>query len=257
MLAIFQHLILNDTSVPNGKIFEAPRIGASGEETEAQAQKQRAKIISTILAAVVADGLARSARNGYFPYSGPIFLLPNRTTDGNNFLQGRVLGTLAREGADVALNTSNVADTAHWLRLNPTFQRYGYGYHWRGSHTAQFGISILLIHLVVAVAHTAYILREVVWKRRGLPGCWESIPEFFALAINSRPSEHLKNTCVGMSESKTWGMRVAVREASKGHLEMVLERNEIEQMEMAQTGVKYGAWPHVTSGGKRPREQDN
>jgi hypothetical protein len=91
----------------------------------------------------------------------------------------------------------------------------------------------------------AYVLRLIMWEGRGLPGAWETIPEFFALAINSGPSEKLGNACAGISESRTWNESVAVRETSEGHLEMVLGRNQMLQIPMARAGVKYGALPET------------
>jgi hypothetical protein len=245
MLAIYQRFVYNDsTYIPNGVIFKAPIPGVNGAViTDDVARRQRAKLVSVVLAGLVTDGLARNVGDGSYPYSAPFFLLPNRTADGE--LQGRFAFSSATGGLDEPLNTTNIDDTSKWLRLNPTFQRYGYGYHWQGSRTAQFGISVLLVHLVIAVAHITYILREIMWKDRGLPGAWETIPEFFALAVNSGPSEKLKNTCAGISESRTWNEPVAVREASEGHLEMVLGRNQIVQMPMARAGVWYGALPET------------
>lgn len=245
LLGIYQRFIYNDsTYIPNGVIFKAPIPGVAGVVvTDDVARRQRAKLVSTVLAGVVTDGMARIVGDGSFPYSAPFFLLPNRTADG--VLQGRFPFTSATGGEDDPLNTTNIADTEKWLRLSPTFQRYGYGYHWHGSRTTQFGISILLVHLLVAFAHMAYVLRLIMWKDRGLPGAWETIPEFFALAVNSGPSEKLRNTCAGISESRTWNEPVAVRETSEGHLEMVLGRNQMLQMPMVRAGVRYGALPET------------
>jgi hypothetical protein len=245
LLGIYQRFIYNDSNyIPNGVIFKAPIPGVAGVVvTDDVARRQRAKLVSTVLAGVVTDGLARNVGDGSYPFSAPFFLLPNKTADGT--LQGRFVFTSATGGEDEPLNTTNIADTEKWLRLNPTFQRYGYGYHWGGSRTTQFGISVLLVHLVVAIAHMAYVLREIMWKDRGLPGAWETIPEFFALAVNSGPSEKLHNTCAGISESRTWNEPVAVREASEGHLEMVLGRNQMLQMPMARAGMRYGALPET------------
>jgi hypothetical protein len=245
LLGIYRRFIFNDSNyIPDGVIFQAPIPGVAGVVvTDDVARRQRAKLVSTVLAGVVTDGLARNVGDGSYPFSAPFFLLPNKTADGT--LQGRFVFTSATGGEDEPLNTTNIADTAKWLRLNPTFQRYGYGYHWRGSRTTQFGISVLLVHLVVAIAHMAYVLREIMWKHRGLPGAWETITEFFALAVNSGPSEKLRNTCAGINESRTWNELVAVREASEGHLEMVLGRNQMRQMPMARAGVRYGALPET------------
>jgi hypothetical protein len=243
MLGIYQCFIFNDsTYIPNGVVFKAPIPGVAGVVvTDDEARRQRAKLVSTVLAGVVTDGLARNVGDGSFPYSAPFFLLPNQTSDGG--LQGRFVFTSATGGQDEPLNTTDITDTSKWLRLNPRFQRYGYGYHWHGSRTTQFGISVLLVHLVVAVGHVIYVLREILWRDRGLPRAWETIPEFFALAVNSGPSDQLRNTCAGISDSGTWNKSVAVREATEGHLEMVVGREKIVRMPRAMVGVWYGALP--------------
>ena len=249
VLGVLQRFVHTDsTFVTNGSQFRSPIPSvASGVNnvliTDDEARRQRAKLVSTVLVGMITDGLARNVGDGSFPYSASFFLLPNRTGDGT--LQGRFVFSSATAGDDEPLNTTNIADTSQWLCLNPKFQRYGYGYHWHGSRTTQFGISVLLVHLVIASAHMAYVLREIMWKDRGLPGAWETIPEFFALAINSSSSEKLQNTCAGISETRTWNEPVAVREASEGHLEMVLGRNQMLQMPRARTGVRYGALPET------------
>ncbi len=247
VLGVLQRFVHNDsTFIPNGVQFRSPIPSvASGVSnvliTDEQARRQRAKLVSTVLVGMITDGLARSVGDGSYPYSASFFLLPNRTADGT--LQGRFVFSSATAGDDEPLNTTDIADTSQWLRLNPTFQRYGYGYHWYGSKTTQFGISVLLVHLVIASAHMAYVLREILWKDRGLPVTWQTIPELIALAINSGSSEKMQNTCAGISDTRTWNEPVAVREASKGHLEMVLGRNQMLQMPRARAGVRYGTLP--------------
>jgi hypothetical protein len=241
--AIFQRFIFTDNNyIPNGVIFKAPIPGKAGVViTDILSRKQRAKLVSTVLAGVVTDGLARNAGNGEFPYAAPIFLLPNRSADG--VLQGRFPVTSATGGEDDPLNTTNIADEAKWLRLNPTFQRYGYGYRWYGSRTTQFGISVLLIHLVIAITHAVFVLNDILGRDKGIQRAWETIPEMIALAVNSRPSERLRNTCAGISKAGTWWEAAAVRETSEGHLEIIVGRNEMEQRALARTGVRYGTLP--------------
>ena len=242
--AIYQRFIFNESvNIPNGVIFKAPIPGINGVVvTDDVARKMRAKLVATVLAGVVTDGLARNAGNGEFPYSSSMFLLPNRTEDGS--LQGRFPVTSATGGEDDSLNTTDPNAPKTWLKINPTFERYGYGYRWQGSRTTQFGISVLLLHMAVAITHTVFVLTELLGEsiggRGGIQRSWETIPEMFALMMNSRPSGRLQNTCAGIEEDRTWHESVAVRETSEGHLEMVMGRGEMQGLLPPRVGVAYG-----------------
>ncbi|KUJ24498.1 uncharacterized protein LY89DRAFT_23759 [Mollisia scopiformis] len=260
LLAMYQRYIFNDsTFIPNGIDFRAPIPGIAtlnltlglATETPLQGQRQRGKLIATVIAGAVGDGLARVAGNGQLPYSGSAFLLPDLTADGS--LQGRFPLSTAIGGDDIPLNATAGAEK-DWLSLNPTFQRYGYGYHWRGSRTTQFGISVLLIHIAVAIVHTIVVISNVTGKHGGLPCAPENIPEMVALAINSRSSARLRNTCAGIGKSRTWGEPLAVRETSEGHLEFVVGGREMMEFEVPKVGVAYGALPEG-SGGEEMRKR--
>jgi hypothetical protein len=237
--AIYQRFIFNDsTYIPNGVIFKSPIPGINGVVvTDDEARRERAKLVSTVLAGVVTDGLARNAGNGAFPYSAPMFLLSNLTSDGS--LQGRFPVTSATGGEDDSLNTTDLANTNTWLRLNPTFQRYGYGYRWQGSRTTQFGISVLLLHMAVAITHTAFVLSELLGTDGGIQRAWETIPEMMVLIWGSRPSERFANTCAGIEKERTWREVVGVREAGEG-LESVVGRDGLRKLGLPRIGIRYG-----------------
>jgi hypothetical protein len=246
-IGIFERFIFQESyHIPNGSIFKAPIPGvATGDSNthvlDSVARKQRAKLVSVVITGMMADGIARIAGAGTFPYSAPVFLLPNRTEDGE--LMGRFPVTSATGGQDESLNTTDAADIDNWLRINPTFKRYGYGYHWEGSRTAQFGISVLLTHAVVAIIHMVLVFTDISGHGGGIQRAWESIPELFALAVNSRPSEQLRNTCAGIEEDKTYNELVGVRETSEGHLEAILGSEHMRRHELPRAGVKYGTFP--------------
>jgi hypothetical protein len=249
--AIYQRFIFNESVyIPDGVIFKAPIPGVNGAVvTDDVARKMRAKLVATVLAGVVTDGLARNAGNGEFPYSSSMFLLPNRTADGS--LQGRFPVTSATGGEDDSLNTTDPNSPKTWLKINPTFQRYGYGYRWEGSRTTQFGISVLLLHMVVAIMHTVFVLSELLGTNGGIQRSWETIPEMFALMMNSRPSERLQNTCAGIEEDTTWHEKVGIRETSEGHLEMVVGRGEMGRLVPPRVGVAYGTLKGGEEGSRR------
>jgi hypothetical protein len=194
-------------------------------------------MISTLLVGVVTDGLARIAGNGIFPYSASMFLTNQTTASGS--IVGRFVVSSAHGGDDNALNATQV-DTDEWLRVDPVFSRYCYGYRWTDSRTAQFGIIVLLIHFVLAVSHCAIILYKVLIAKEGLVGSWTTISELLALAMNSTPSPNLQDTCAGVQAAKTWRQPVAVRETYEGHLEMVVGAAAKAQYPLPEAGKVYG-----------------
>ncbi|EXJ77326.1 hypothetical protein A1O3_09552 [Capronia epimyces CBS 606.96] len=88
-------------------------------------------------------------------------------TDESGGLVGRFAVTSTQEGKDSLLNSTTV-DAETWLRLDPTFSRYGYGYRWEGSRTAQFGITVLLVLVALAAAHSLFVLYKISIAGAGL-----------------------------------------------------------------------------------------
>lgn len=225
-----------------GFAFKAPFLrNANGSQsvvvTYDQFRQSRATMISTLLAGVITDGLARIAGNGIFPYSAAMFL--TNKTDSTGGLVGRFVVTSAEGGEDLPLNATS-AELGNWLRIDPVVSRYGYGYRWEGSGTAKFGIVVLLIHLALAATHTIFILYKVLIRREGLVSSWTTIAELLTLAMNSSPSSRLQNTCAGVETAKTWRQVVAVRETYPGHLEMVVGPNDKDRHPLPQAGREYG-----------------
>jgi hypothetical protein len=239
--ALLENFLVGDDRVPQGVRFQGPTSPVNSSIFDQQ--KARAKTLSTILATTVTDGMARIAGNGFSPFSPPILLLPNRTANG--MLQGKWIVTTLRTGIDDSLNVTKIEDL-HLLHLNPTFQRYGYGYRWSGSRTAQFGISILLVHTIIATLYTIFVIFKIVGKGPGIGRAWESMPELFVLAMNSRPTQKLNNTCAGISRRETWCENVGVRAVDEGHLEIVFGRKELEEATLISPEVLYGTLPHPT-----------
>jgi hypothetical protein len=71
--------------------------------------------------------------------------------------------------------------------------------------------------------------------------------------VNSGPSEKLRHTCAGISNSRTWNEPVAVREATEGHLEVLVGRLKIVSMPEARVGgVVWCSAGHLNiRGGKK------
>ena len=229
VIAMLQRTVFQDPRVTDQVLnaFKSPFVGSaetgvSANLTHDQVRQSRATMISTLLAGVITDSLARTAGNGIFPFSPPIFL--TNKTDGNHPV-GRFLVSSAQGGEDEALNTT-IADVGTLLQINPSFQRYGYGYRWTGSGTVQFGIIVLLIQFSIAALHSVFIFYTVVVLKQGLVSSWNTVTDLITLALNSTPSARLQDTCAGVEAAKTWRQLVTVRETYPGHLEMVIGADE-------------------------------
>jgi hypothetical protein len=192
-------------------------------------------MLATVLATVTTDGLARIAGNGVWPYSTPIFVQEESPSN----LTGIFPQTDQAGGFSEPLNTT-AAHLKDWLRLDIVVQRFGYGYQWRGSKTVQFGISVLLVHVAMAVGHLLYMLWTIVVKQQGVGCSWDQITELIALAVNSKSTSRMQNTCAGIGTSRTWQEIVAVRETYAGHLEMVFGEEAKAMNSLAEAEKKYG-----------------
>ncbi|OAP54516.1 hypothetical protein AYL99_10964 [Fonsecaea erecta] len=246
IVAMLQEAVFPDEKVTDEVLntFRSPFVGsaksgATANLTDAEVRQSRATMISTLLAGVITDGLARIAGNGLFPYSAPMFLT-NQTEDGS--LVGRFPVSSAQGGEDTILNAT-VADVRNWPRIDPVFQRYGYGYRWEGSKTVQFGIIVLLIHLAIAAAHSLFLIYKLVIQKEGLVAAWTTVAELITLAMNSSPSPRLQDTCAGVAAAKTWRQVVTVRETYPGHLEMVVGPEEKAKHPRPRAGRLYGHVP--------------
>ena len=158
-------------------------------------------------------------------------------TDGD-YPIGRFLVSSAQGGEDETLNTT-MAEVETLLRIDPDFDRYGYGYRWKGSHTVQFGVTVLLLHMAIAIAHSVFVFYKVVIQNEGLVSSWTTVAELIALALNSSPSPRLQDTCAGVEAAETWRQVVTVRETYPGHLEMVVRPEDAAKHPVPQVGRLY------------------
>ena len=192
-------------------------------------------LLSTVLATVTTDGLARIAGNGVWPYSTPMFVQEESPSD----LIGIFPQTDETGGFTEPLNTT-ATSMKDWLRLEIQVQRYGYGYQWRGSKTVHFAIMVLLVHVAMAVGHLLYVLWKICVLGQGIGSSWDQFTELIALAVNSKSSSRMQNTCAGIETWATWREVVSVRETYAGHLEMVIGDEEKAMTSLAEVGKKYG-----------------
>ncbi|KUJ07741.1 uncharacterized protein LY89DRAFT_742513 [Mollisia scopiformis] len=239
VLALLYQFVYSDVHVENSAEFVFPVRDANDVETVEDGARARGKFISTILASVVTDGLARIAGDARYPYSSSMFLMPNRSSDGE--LEGKFPHWSVLDGEIITLNTTDENEVNNWVKIDFSFSRYGYGYMWSGSRTAQFGISVLLVHVAVALIHTLMVLIGILGRRKTMHRAWESIPEMFVLAMNSKPNEKLQETCSSDGTIKSWKEAVAVRESEQGKLEIVVGRHDIEVTAPPRRGTGFSS----------------
>ncbi|KAF7884392.1 uncharacterized protein EAF02_004728 [Botrytis sinoallii] len=113
--------------------------------------------------------------------------------------------------------------------------RYGYSYPLRGI-TKWLALSILLLHIFLALVHTVIITR-MGWTSKIL----KSLCEILVLAINSSPSTGLDNTCAGIDRLDTYKQIVKVRETSFEHLGLVMNGDEDKHTEKVVIDKEYGS----------------
>ncbi|TGO47997.1 hypothetical protein BOTNAR_0498g00040 [Botryotinia narcissicola] len=113
--------------------------------------------------------------------------------------------------------------------------RYGYSYSLRGI-TRWLALSILLLHIFLALAHTV-IITHMGWTSKIL----KSLCEILVLAINSSPSMVLDNTCAGIDRLDTYKQIIKVRETSFEHLGLVMNGDEDKHTEKVVIDKEYGS----------------
>jgi hypothetical protein len=232
---LIQNFIVASIDLPGALMFQSPFTTTSnGTFASNQTERSRSMMLATVLATVTTDGLARIAGNGVWPYSTPMFVQEGSPSN----LTGIFPQTDEVGGFTEPLNTT-AASLKDWLRLDIEVQRYGYGYQWRGSKTVQFGISVLLVHVAMAVGHVLYVLWTIIVQQQGVASSWVQITELIALAVNSKSTSRMQNTSAGIETWRTWQEIVAVRETYVGHLEMVFGEEAKEINSLAEAEKKY------------------
>ncbi|TGO70856.1 hypothetical protein BELL_0655g00010 [Botrytis elliptica] len=113
--------------------------------------------------------------------------------------------------------------------------RHGYSYSLRGV-TRWLALSILLLHIFLALAHTVIITR-MGWTSKIL----KSLCEMLVLASNSSPSTGLDNTCVGINRLDAYEQIVKVRETTFEHLGLVMNGEEDKHTEKMVIDKEYGS----------------
>ncbi|KAH0536772.1 hypothetical protein FGG08_006375 [Glutinoglossum americanum] len=211
-----------------------------------------APVIEAILAMMFADGLARigstASLQGQLKEGGD----PNGSSDGkwvDEFMKFGDAYYLPEQAP------------SNWLKPRLRVSVYGWSYTSRDP-TSRFALSILFTHILLAICHLMYSL---IW---GLSSSsWDSPAEITALALNSKPSAIMQNTCAGITRRETMGTHVRIvatkgEEGEKNHLEMqfrspVRGKDQLlsaDNGESVQINKKYGNLYHRRSNAATPSE---
>ncbi len=184
----------------------------------------RTLFVEWMTSLLVADGLSRHGTDRELNTSGPVadWELANfrRQQDyDSRLLQG---GQSLYPPADGPFTT---------LYMDITIQGLSYQ---AKTVTDYMAILVLLVHILLALCHTIYVLR-----RRRSSAAWDSIAEILVLAHSSCPSKNaLLNTSAGIQNTETFGRMAVVRaightaqsqdpaDISIRHLELVFHEDD-------------------------------
>ncbi len=113
-------------------------------------------------------------------------------------------------------NLTAVSDLSKLSKFTVQVDVTGYAYNMRGA-TMVLSCIVLLSYSILVGVHSAFVL-----TKRSSSNAWDSVSEVTALAMQSQPTEVLKNTCAGISSTKVFRnlVRVVRTGADKDHLEL-------------------------------------
>lgn len=127
------------------------------------------------------------------------------------------------------------AQSKDFLKLEVITVVEGYAHSTRGAG-AGYAIVVILTYCIVTIAHLLYTVTTGISSTS-----WGSIAEVTALAMNSTPTEKLRNTCAGITKMRIYKLPVHILAARDGdsdgeHLELVF--GEVDEEVAAQRRIK-------------------
>lgn len=179
-----------------------------------------------ILAGLLANGLSRLSHTSQLqgklrtiqdPQSN--FSIP----DGPYWFGGK--------GDVFSIDPSQQQNAASWVKLRIDSTVEGYAYNARGV-APKLAMVTLLCYCALAMLHMAYLTISGITFTS-----WDSIAEIAVLAMNSAPTDTLRNTCAGISQSHIFKLPVRILarrndhaassdEEGNKHLELVFGRSD-------------------------------
>ncbi|KAL8756729.1 MAG: hypothetical protein Q9184_004402 [Pyrenodesmia sp. 2 TL-2023] len=167
---------------------------------------------SYLLSLYIADGFSRvsSETNSWHV---PLRRIPTPPIVGPNAACAVVM--CRSNEASCGPNVEEDLATSGYKRITFNVRRYAYGWV-LGGLTVRLANVALLLHALLSLGYATCTL----WSGRtfSIAG---SVGEAIALAVNSTPTDKLRNTCAGISSLKTWKKVVVVRETRHDHVELI------------------------------------
>ncbi|KAL3422774.1 hypothetical protein PVAG01_06930 [Phlyctema vagabunda] len=191
--------------------------------------------VASVLAMMFTDGLARvsSAQNIIIGEQQPLGNMTAFDLQGFNHFNAFLEAT----GTNMTMSEWDTAPS----QLVIDVQRYGYGYG-LNTRTLQFGIAILVIHMLIAIGFLAYTSFRFFCRDGWISGSWGNLVDFAAMLINSEKSHALQNTCAGVDKSSTWTKRVRIREVEDKHIGIVIGDQKSQVFGQVVPGKMYGRY---------------
>jgi hypothetical protein len=114
-------------------------------------------------------------------------------------------------------NPPSQADQKTQLFFSKVTQGYGYG---TSSISVRLSLVVITAYCIVTVAYITYMLASSHTST-----AWHSATELVILALQSKPTEHLRHTSVGINSMQTYREAVGIRVNDSKRLELVLSND--------------------------------
>lgn len=199
--------------------------------------------IESVLSILVTNGLSRTASSavpqGILKGCSETFCAEN-CGDGDGAWCNAIMpnGEFGyRDGQSIYSLPAN-ADLSKMTPFNVRIDMTGYAYSSQGT-TARLSCAVLLVYCLLVAIHALFTLRTGLTSQS-----WDTISEIVALAMQSHPTQALRNTCAGIVTTTVFKrfVKVGTTIQAEDHLELLFEDDEDERLDAMhiQTGRYYG-----------------
>jgi hypothetical protein len=174
-------------------------------------------VMETILTTMITNGLARTASSATI--QGQLKNCPNDNCDESCGLWCLDMMPKSNQefgyGGDI-YNLSGTPDLSKLSKFTVQVEVNGYAYNIRGA-TMVLSCVVLLCYCFLAGVHSVFVL-----MKRSSSNSWDSVSEVTALAMQSQPTERLRNTCAGISTTRVFSnlVKVVRTGTDRDHLEL-------------------------------------